>query len=172
MPDSQPQEAQPPKPPEFGRELELKKSQLIGLVSLALIVILAIFGLFGQSSSQTTSEGERLALEVTYPSRFRFKMADSIDVQVTNLESDPVQGVVIRFDRDYVDRFSAVQFTPSLDTITGDVYEVTLGDLAPGKAKSVSVDVQAEEYWRHRGFIEAEAGGDGVRVDLSTFVFP
>lgn len=163
---------EPPKPPEFGRELELKWVQVIGVGMLVLIVLLALFGLFGHSSSRSAGEGELLALEVTHPDRFRYKTLDSLDVQVANLSSEPIPTVTVRFDRDYIDSFSSVQFTPSPESITSEAYEVALRDIAPGMEKRVAVTVQAEKYWRRRGYVEAEAGAERVLVDLSTFVFP
>ena len=163
---------QPPKPPDLGREFELRTVQAIGVGLLAVIVVLAAFGLFGIHRGQAAAEGERFDLEVSYPDRFRYKTSGALDVRLTNNGSQPVGTATVRFDRQYIDSFSGLRFTPSPESITDEYYEVVLMDIAPGRSKRIVVEVEAEEYWRHEGFVEVEANGETLRVDLSTFVFP
>ena len=163
---------QPPKPPDLGREFELRTVQAIGVGLLAVIVVLAALGLFGINRGQAAARGESLDLEVSYPERFRYKMRGALDIRLTNTGSQPIETATVHFDRQYVDSFSGLQFTPSPESITDEYYEVVLMDIAPGMSKRIAVEVEAEEYWRHAGFVEVEANGESLRVDLSTFVFP
>jgi hypothetical protein len=172
VPQTSQKAPQPPGPPEFGREFELKTIQAVGVSLLAILVLLALLGVFGHSRGEASGQGEVLALQVTYPSRFRFKTVDALEVQVRNVAGEALQTVNVRFDRSYVDSFSGVQFTPSVSTISEDAYEVTLSDLRPGEVNVVSVAVQAEQYWRHQGFVEAQAGSATTRAEVSTLVYP
>jgi hypothetical protein len=65
MSKSSQQVPQPPKPPEFGRELELRCLNVIRVGLLALLVLLALLGVFGYSQGEASNAGEVLALEVT-----------------------------------------------------------------------------------------------------------
>jgi hypothetical protein len=81
--------------------------------------------------------------------------------------------VTVYFDRDYIDSFSTVTFTPDVKSITDVAYIVELSDLQPQETRIVSVQLQAEKYWRHEGEIMATFTETiGAEVSLRTFVFP
>ena len=170
MPDAE--IPRPPEPPTIGRGLKPYASQVVGVSLLLLIVALALLGVFGETHAQATAEGAPLRLEVTYPERFRYKTIDTIDVTVTNTGGETLPAVTVRFDRAYIDAFSTTTFTPSLTRVTSDAYEVDLSDLRPGDTQPVTVQVQAEAYWAHTGFVEAESPDQDVRVDVDSFAFP
>jgi hypothetical protein len=98
MSKSSEQVPQPPKPPGFGRELELRRLNVIGVGLLALLVLLALLGVFGHSPGEASNEGEVLALEATYPTRIRFKSIDAIEVRVWNAGRVALQTVTVLFD--------------------------------------------------------------------------
>lgn len=170
MPDAE--IPQPPQPPSIGRALKPHASQVVGVGVLVLIVVLALLGVFGETHGRATAEGPPFRLEVTYPERFRYKTIDSVDVTVTNTGDEAVSSLTVRFDRAYIDAFSTTTFTPSLTRVTSDAYEVDVSDLAPGETQPVSVEVQAEAYWGHPGFVEAATPEADVRVDVHSFVYP
>lgn len=163
---------QPPKPPEMGRELQLRSLQLVGVSLLSLIVVLALFGVFGPSQALAGAEGAGVDLEVSYPSKLRYKTVGVIEAKVVNNGETALESLKVSFDRSYLDGFSSLQFTPSVSNLTDQAYEVTLSNVAPGEVRLVSVQVQAEKYWRHRGYIEVDAGNGAARLDLSTLNFP
>lgn len=172
MPQPPQEVPQPPKPPEIGREFELKLSQLVGVSLLALLVLLALFGVVGQSEGRLSAEGEVVALRVKYPVKLHYKSIGTVEVRVENTGDSLLETVTVRFDRSYVDSFSGVQFTPSAQEVLDQAYQLVLHDIGPGEAKLVSVEVRAEQFWRHRGYVEAAVEGEPARIELSTFTYP
>jgi hypothetical protein len=61
---------------------------------------------------------------------------------------------------------------PAVDRIRTQAYEVDLDNVLPGETRIVLVEVEAAAYWRHEGFIEAEASDRIIRVEVRSFVFP
>ena len=108
-----------------------------------------------------------------YPTRFRYKMIDAIDVSVFNASSETIPVVQVRFDRSYIEQFSTVTFTPSVKEIAADAYVVELNDLQPGETGAVSVTIQAEIYGNHSGTVTATSeNADDLQVPVGTFTFP
>lgn len=161
-----------PEPPSIGRQFRPAFSQIIGIVILLLIVALALLGVFGTSERRVTVEGGPVRLDASYPDRFRYKTIHAIGVEITNTSSSPLETVTVRFDRDFIDAFSTVTFSPPLTRVTSDAYEIELGDLRAGEMRPASAEVQAEAYWGHPGFIEAATPEGSARVDVHTIVFP
>lgn len=163
---------QPPRAPEIGRAFHPKYTQVVGVALLLAIVVLALFGAFGTSEARIRAEADPVRVEARYPTRLRFKTIHTIDIEVTNTSSSTLDSVVVRLERPYVDAFSTVSFAPSLTRLTAQAYEVELLDVEPGEIRPVSVEVQAEDYWGHPGFIEARAGEAAARVAVHTTVYP
>jgi hypothetical protein len=164
---------QPPQPPEIRRRVAFHRTQLIGVPLLAIIPILALFGVFGTSTGEASAESAELQLHISYPTRFRYKVINSLTVEVRNRTGQALPAITVDFDKSYLSQFSGVAFTPSVKTVTGEVYMVELTDVQPNEARTVSVEIQAEEYGGHPGFISATAGdAEGVRATVNTFVFP
>lgn len=165
---------QPPQPPEFERRLQFHLTQLIGVPLLALLPILAAFGVFGTLRDEARVQTAVLELQVRYPTRFRYKTVEPLEVEVRNLLSEPLPTVVVRLETDYLSAFSSVQITPSPTSLTEEVYEVTLAEVQPGETRLVSLELQAQDYWRHRGAISATAEGDAeaAEVEVASFVIP
>ena len=171
MSDSQ--GTQPPQPPEIKRTLQFHLTQLIGVPLLAVLPVLALLGVFGTTRGEASAQSAALELHVEYPTRSRYKVINAIEVSVRNLTEQPLSTVTVSFDETYISKFSNVQFTPSVKTVTDEVYRVELSDLQPGETQLVSVEVQAEEYGAHRGTIKVAAGeAEAAQVDLATIVFP
>lgn len=162
----------PPRPPELGRAFKPDPSQLVGVGALAVLVLLAALGVFGSQRGQVATRDGPLAIEIRHPTRLRYKMIDVIDVAITNTGASDLEAVTIRFDRGLLDAFSGLRFTPAVTTVSGDVYEVELSRVAAGATRTVTVEVQAEAYWRHAGFVEAATPERSIRARLSSFVFP
>lgn len=164
---------QPPQPPEIRRRLAFHRTQLIGVPLLAIIPILALFGVFGTTTGEMSTESAELQLHISYPTRFRYKTINSLTVEVRNRSGQALPAVTVNFDKSYLSRFSGVTFTPSVKTVTGEVYTLELTDVQPGETRTVDVEIQAEEYGGHSGFISATAGdAEAARATVNTFVFP
>ena len=164
---------QPPQPPRFERRLNFRPLQIVGIVYLLILPVLAVLGVFGESFDSVDASGAALEMTVDYPSRFRYKMLNTITVEVHNVSGETLDTVTVSFDASYIDQFSTVTFTPSVETVTGNEYQVELTDIGPDETQVVTVEIQAERYWRHSGTITASPGsGEPVEVEISTTVFP
>ncbi|HEY3477015.1 MAG TPA: hypothetical protein VGK56_20520 [Anaerolineales bacterium] len=140
---------------------------------MILIPVLALLGMFGESYHEITTSNPDLEVQVRYPTRFRYKMIDAVTVSLTNISAQPFATAHIGFDREYVEGFSAVIFTPSVKHITDTVYLVELNDLQPGETRIISVSIQAEEYGRHKGTITVTPENwEALQVSIDTFTFP
>ena len=166
--------SQPPQPPEIDRRLRLHPTQAIGALLLLLLPALALFGIFGESRQTMTVSDVQLEMRVEHPTRLRYRMTDSIRVSLTNLSAAPLPAVTVSFDRSYLDRFSRLAFHPAVKSITGAAYVVEIADLQPREMRVISVEIQADDYWRQRGKITATSAGagSGVEAGIETLVFP
>jgi hypothetical protein len=161
--------ADPPKPPELPRMIRFYRYQWVGLAVILLVVGLALFGIFGESVTETRVAGGGLELRVEYPGRFRYQQVSPIRVWLTNQARQPVDKATVSFSRPYLLQFSSLTFVPSAER----PFEVEVTDLAPGETRLVLAEIQANHYGKHAGWIAATAGkGDTVRADLSTIVYP
>lgn len=167
------QSSRPPQAPDVERKLKFHLLQMIGAPFILLVPLLALFGVFGESIRSASAASPALDMRVEYPSRFRYKMVDSLTVYLSNTSPQSIPGVRVRVDQAYVDSFSAVVFSPSVQYISGAAYVVDIGDLQPGETRLLTVRLQAEDYGMHRGTVSATPeGGAELRVAISTFVFP
>jgi hypothetical protein len=170
---SQEHEHLPPSPPEIKRRVQFHRLQMVGVPLLMLISILALAGVFGEDSYSVNDSNSQLLIEVEYPTRFRYKMINPIRVSVKNVSTQPLATVQVNFDRAYIDSFSGVSFTPDVALITDAVYVLELTDLQPQETQMLTVEIQANKYWRQRGAVTAVPENDeSVTVSLDTFVFP
>jgi hypothetical protein len=135
-----------------------------------LIPVLALLGVFGETWSRTEAASAALALRVEYPTRYRYKQINTVEVFAENVSRATLDTVVVAFDPAYVRRFSTVMFIPSPRV----PFEVELLDVKPGEVRRVWAELQGEQYGRHRGRIEAYQQGsrDTVRVLVHTLIYP
>lgn len=165
--------AQPPKAPDVSRNFRLYNFQYVGMAVMLLIPILALAGAFGESFTTVEAVSRDLRLTVDYPTRYRYKMLNSLTAEVENLTETDVPLLTVRFDRAYIDRFSTVVFTPAAARITATLYEVELQDVGAGETQVVTVELQGERYGLHTGDVTVGAEGlEPVRLDVSTIIFP
>lgn len=166
------QVSQPPQPPQLERKLRFHLTQLVGVPLLALLPVLAVVGIFGVGRGEAQAEDGALALRVSYPERFRLKMIEPLEIYVRNAGDAPL-AVVVRLDTNYLTAFSNVEITPGPTLVSDEVYEVSLGEVQPGETRLVSVELQAERYWQHRGSVSATSdAGDRAELAFGTFVIP
>lgn len=158
----------PPGPPEIPRKLSLYRFQLLGLPFLVAIPVLALFGVFGDRTG--TLRGDSGALEVSgqYPSVFRYKTINAIDLHVRNRGRAGIDTITVALDSTYASRFSTITAIPPF---TGP-FVVDLTDVSPGESRFVRIEIQAERYWSHEGEITVAAGADTIRLPLSTMIYP
>jgi len=152
------------------RRVKLHRFQWIGLPPLLAVPLLALLGVFGETWTRVDGSGPGLALSVEYATRYRYKQINTLQVRVENTATRTLDTVVVALDSTYAARFSTLVFVPSARA----PFEVELVDLEPGEVALVWVELQAERYGRHRGFLEARGSGlpDTVRIPLRTYIFP
>jgi hypothetical protein len=158
----------PPEPPEVPRRLSVYRFQLIGFPLLAAIPLLALFGFFGERWQTVRGEAGSIAVSVRYPSAFRYKMIDAIELHVHNRGAAAIDTVAVALDTAYAARFSTVTAIPPFS----GPFEVDLPGLAAGESRRVRIEIQAERYWSHSGILTVAAGVDTIRVPLTTMVYP
>lgn len=162
-----------PEAPVIERQLVIHPVQAAGILCILLLPVLALLGLFGESFDRVNASSSDLALDIEYSTRYRYKMINDLNVLVTNESDQTIPTLTVRFSRDYIDQFSTVTFTPSVNHITHDVYVVELTNVAAGESSAITVELQGERYGEHRGTVSAS--GDGLETaaaELTTFIFP
>lgn len=152
------------------RHLKFYRYQWVGLPLLLLMPVLALLGVFGETWDHVEDAGAELTLRVEYPTRYRYKQINTVQVFVQNTASSTLDTVVVAFDPAYIRRFSTLMFIPS----PKQPFEIELLDVKPGETRLVWVELQGEQYGRHQGTIEAyrPASLDTARVVVNTLIFP
>ena len=93
--------------------------------------------------------------------------------KATTWDRDGRSTITVEFDREYVDHFSDLVFTPEVEQITPFIYEVALARVEPGQTHVVEVEMLGKDYWLHEGeitaFVEAS---QPLTVEVGTLVFP
>lgn len=165
-----------PEAPDIEKKWRFKWVQKVGVPFLLLIPLLALLGVFGPNIETVTERGEVLSLEVSYPTRFRYKTIAPVHIRVTNIAAQTAPTVTVRLERNYLSAFSNVAFQPSVASISDEAYYVQLTDLQAGESRIVDLEMQAENYWEQRGVVAAAAGGleatPDAAVSVETFIFP
>ena len=162
-------EPNPPAAPKIERRLRLYPLQAIGIPILALPAVLALFGVFGERRASVEAAGGALELRVDYPERYRYMTIDNLEILVRNVSAAAIDTLTVGIDSTYVSGFSQVTFVPGAD----EAYEVDLLGVEPGEWRRVHLELQGEDYGRHRGRVRATTGGaDTVGVEISTRIFP
>lgn len=158
-----------PAAPEINRRIGVPRWRMVGLLLVPVVPLLAIAGVFGESWARAAADGPNVSVQVEYPSRFRYKMLNSVAVSIRNQSARAIDTITVRVDSSYALRFSTVVFTPAAER----AYEVPLTDIAPGETRLVVIELQGERYGRHTGGLHIEStNGDTLAIPLSTLVFP
>jgi hypothetical protein len=152
------------------RRFKLHAAQWVGIPLIFVVPILALLGVFGESREVVVGQSDELGITVEYPTRYRYKQIDRVQVLVENESNMALDTVVVAFDPAYVSRFSTLMFIPS----AREPFDVELLDVRAGETRRVWAELQGEAYGLHRGTIEAYTPGsrDTASVFVSTIIFP
>lgn len=144
--------------------------QLIGIPLLVLIPILALLNVFGETRDYAEDSSSEVRLRVEFPTRYRYKQIESLQVEIENVSQDVIDTLIVVFDRTYVESFSTPTFIPSASR----PFEVEVSNIEPGSTRRIWAELQGESYGRHIGWVAAYRKGrlDTARVDIATFIFP
>jgi hypothetical protein len=172
MSEQREQVPQPPQPPKFERKLKFYPYQLIGIPLLFLIPILALLGLFGETSTSIQSADSGIEINVHYPNRIHFQGLDGTEIAIRNTTENVIPLVTVSVEKAFLDAYSDVTFTPDVDRITEEVYMIDLTDIPSGETRYITIDSRGKIAGSHRGFVTASADDIGPSVTLETFIFP
>ena len=128
---------EPVGPPATAPRLSLTLKQYLGLPLIAAIPVLTLFGAFGESRESVRVASATLEMTVHYPSRFRYRQIQSLDVTVRNRSARTLDTVTVSLDTAYIARFSSVRIEPT----PREAYVVKLTDLEPQESQLVSVEL-------------------------------
>lgn len=159
---------EPPKAPTIPAKIRLNRSEKMGLPFLFLLPVLAVAGAFGPATEVVEGQTSSVGWSAEYPSRLRFQNSERLNVRVQNRSQVTLAQVKLAFDPNYIHAFTTVAFDPA----PSKSYEVELQNLAPGESRLVSVQLAAEQYGPHKGWIALSDGQEAARANLSTFIFP
>ena len=158
----------PVAPPLTTRRIAFTRKQRIGIPLLTLMPLLALLGVFGERSTTIEAQSASLAVSVRYPTRFRYRQAEPLEVTVRNLSSSVIDTIDVVLDTAYMTRFSGVRITPQ----PRSAFTVALTAVRPGEQRLVAAEVAGEQYGRHHGRIVVSAPNDSIVVRVRTLVFP
>lgn len=163
----------PPPAPAFARRLRFDLPELMGLPVLAMLPLLALFGVFDEQRASSKAEHGGLVLEVDYPGRLRFEQDAVLDLVVRNDRDQPQRGLRLAIDRRYLARFDNLRFEPPSGTLHSDHWELLLPPLAAREVRHVRIEVRAAAAGVHGGHF-ALAATDGTRLGatIQTLIWP
>jgi hypothetical protein len=166
-------EMRPPQPTEFKRKFQLYPYQYILMPLIFLIPILALLGVFGETTTTQDQANRDLAMRITYNSRSRHRLSTVIKVYITNQTDAPLSNLNARFDRGYMDGFEWVSFLPTVTEVTDDAYIITLETIPAGETHAITVDLKAKHIGLFAGLVTVEGDGiEPVSIRLESFTFP
>jgi len=147
--------------------------QLAGIAFLLVLPVLAVLGVFGESFDSASATDAGIRLQVSYPSRLRYRQDSTLELTVSNTGAQSPGSLSVHFERSYLDRFSGVSFTPQVTLATERAFVIELGTLAPGESRVIILQLTGGQYGRHEGRIWVEQNGSRTAaLDLTTLVFP
>jgi hypothetical protein len=147
-------EAQLPEPPAAPRRIRFRWMHVVGLALVMTAPVLSAAGVLQPQQDSAAASDSRLAVSVSYPQRMRYRTSEWLTVDIRNRSEQPVDGVTVQLDPEYIRAFDPVLVTPS----PRDAFNIDLGRLDPGKTRQVALRLQAEEYGRRRGWVRVHAG--------------
>lgn len=170
QPDDVPQ---PPQSPELERRFTLYNYQYIAIPLLFVVPLLAVFGVFGETISQSEATSAALDLSITFPDRMHAGTQHEIEIRVTNRSAEPLSLARVLVDRDYLEQFANVSSTPHASEWTDEYAAIELEDISPGTTQLVVLRVTGHWAGRHHGEVAVAVADDVVvRNPFATLVFP
>lgn len=158
-----------PAAPEIDRRMRVPLSRAIGVGLIFLVPALALAGVFGESRKTAAATGPNVSVRMEFPSRYRYRMLNSLTIAVENTSARMIDTVTVRLDTAYLLRFSPVVIVPAPE----QAYVVPLADVAPGEVRLVVAEFQGKRYGRHTGQVRVEStSGDTLALPVHTLIYP
>ena len=108
----------PPPAPEIQRRISFYPAHLVGLILLALVPLLALFGVFGEVQANDSARSASFLLQVEYPAQSRHRIFETTTITVTNTSNQPYDAVTVKISEDYIGAFAEVAFDTEVEQIT------------------------------------------------------
>jgi hypothetical protein len=164
---------EPPQAPTFKRKLRFYFYQYLGLPLLLLIPVLAIFGVFDQALTRQEQTGDEVSISIDYPSHYRYERAGTIRIHVQNNREESIPLLSIEISKVYLEHFRELHFVPDVSHMNLESYIIELTEILPGTSQGIRIDLQANDYGVHTGFILATVEGiELLRFSMNSFTFP
>lgn len=157
------------KEPKLPRRIRFWQHQWVGIPFLMLFPILALLGIFGESSKKIETQENGLHINLESPERLRYGLQAPLNFRIENKTGQTIPQTKLVFDARYLEKFSEVKFSPEISR----AYEVELKDLAPGEIREVFVEAKAKHYGWQDGNIQFKSGEQVLwQEQIRTLVFP
>jgi hypothetical protein len=164
-----PNSQRPPEPPDIVPRLRLSVAQCIGIPLIALVPLVALARVFGESMVERADQRGPLLVSARVPARLHYRQRMTLDVSVANRSDAVVNDVRVRVDSSYLDGFSGVALAPQAAP-DGSVY---FGSLAPAASVRLTVTLEGDRTGTiHGATVVTDARGDTARIPLASTVFP
>jgi hypothetical protein len=163
---------QPPQPPEFDRKLQFYPFHLLGIALLILVPVLALLGVFGETSAVVQGASNGIELEVHYSNRIHFQGLDGTEIRIRNTTGNVISSLTVAIDKAFLDNFSDLAFTPEVTQITEAAYLVELSEVQPGETRIVTYDSRGKIAGSHLGNVTVVSADNGPTVVLETLIIP
>lgn len=148
--------------------MHLYRAQWVGLPGLALLPLLAMAGVFGETAERVTAASGALEIEVEYPSRIRTGQTARVDVVIRNPGAAPVGELQVLLDPRWLEGAANLLIQPAPET----PFHVRLGPIAAGAESRLRLEFRWEHLWTREGAIVVTDAGAVTRIPVRTFILP
>ncbi|HEY0868562.1 MAG TPA: hypothetical protein VGE01_14355 [Fimbriimonas sp.] len=163
----------PPSAPKMARDLRFYRLQAIGVPLLALLPILALFGFFDTKNGEASASEGGVDLQVSYPSRFRFRTAKPFTATVRNDTGHELTMIQVKLEKAYVERFKNPEFVPEPSEADDRSLVFEMKNVGAGESRRVFATFEADEAGPIGGSVRtATELGSGPSVGFRTFALP
>lgn len=150
------------------QRLHLPALQWIGLPLMLVMPALALAGAFDPHTARSRTSLGELEIEIEASDRVRLHRSAGIEVEVRNTGARAA-GAEVALSPELLEGAQAIDFVPSPHR----AWAVRLDAIAPGEARRVVVEYEADAPGVHRGALHVrDDEGREVRAPLQTIVFP
>jgi hypothetical protein len=156
-------------------ERNYRVAQRVGWALLAVGLLLAVLGLFGNgifTDTTSTASSEGIEVKLDYSRFARIRSPERIEIEINAAEA---QGsLAITLSQEFADAVSLDGIVPEPDQTSispdGPTYEWTVQDWSDGV--HVSIDYKLDRWRTVDGRFQVEAGELAQSISFTQFVFP
>ena len=158
----------PPAAPHVRRRIRIPLEQWIGVALLLGIVVLSAAGILQRYDATVRVAQHGLDIDVTYPTRARYREDVQIIVRIENTSQTPVDTLRVIFPAALFGTVADLQFLPE----ASGAREVTIADVLPGEPREIEAELRPSWYGRRTGDLVIDAGARRITITLTTLIMP